>query len=201
MEREAKKKGVRRTMKLGDNPELRRLAAQVGAGQSKPPPGRPSGSGGQRPSSGGGKPPQQPSLPSKFILNSFYGSDGKLRQEIFYDLPRELAQLLATQKLPKTRKPVSMGQLRSLYTGMARFAKPLKEGKIDLATACESFGHFYVQRVVYQGKRGYLPSCLVELIDVHRPLAMSAADEMYGLFLLLKHVLCYYEEPKEGRRE
>jgi hypothetical protein len=182
-------------MKLGDNPDFRRIAGD--RRQGPPQQGR-SGQGGGRPQGpdrGGHQDRQtEQALPQQFVFDSFYDSNGKLRQELFFQSPQDLARLLAKQKLPKTNKPLSMGQLRFLYMGMLRFAKPLNEGKLDWPTAREDFGHFYVQRVVYQAKRGFLPQMLVDLIEKHRQLALSNPREMYGLFLYLKHLLCYYQE-------
>ncbi|MCX7598518.1 MAG: hypothetical protein N2512_06565 [Armatimonadetes bacterium] len=178
-------------MKLGDNPDFRRLAGGGGSGQSKPPPRspsaggqqRPQGASQQRPQAGGGQQPPR-ELPAKFVLDSFYGPDGKLRQELFYDLPRELAKELA-------RAGVSSKGLRSVFVAFQSFAGPLQAGRLDFPTAKERFNKMYVERVARQVGRGMLPHLLQDFFDRHRDLALAAPREMLGLFEYLKNVFCY----------
>lgn len=173
-------------MRLGDDPELRRLAGSGNSGRSNPSPRGQQRSGQQR-SQGGGSQQQQQGLPARFVLDTFYGPDGKLRQEIFYDLPRELAQELS-------RAGLSSKSLRSVFTAFHSFAAELEAGRIDFPTAKERFHKMYVERVQRQVGRRILPRMLQEFFDRHLDLALRDEREMLGLFQYLKNVCCYLPE-------
>lgn len=174
-------------MKLGDNPELRRLAGGGNPGQSKPPSRGPSQGGKQQSVSKPDQQKPQPRLPDKFVLDTFYGPDGKLRQEIFYDLPRELAEELS-------RAGLSSKGLRSVFVAFHSFSAPLQAGRIDFPTAKERFHRMYVERLARQVGRGVVPQMLQDFFDRHRDLALSDQREMLGLFEYLKNVFCYLPE-------
>ncbi len=131
-------------------------------------------------------------LPPDCIFDSFYGDDGRLRQEIFYGAPQQAAEAFACASL-------SAGQLRMLYQGLMAFAAPLREGRTDFADAKERFGIFYTERVIRQEKRGQLPPIVRRLFETHRELALANQKEMLGLFRYLTSILCYFGDRDKSR--
>lgn len=130
-------------------------------------------------------------LPDELVFESFYMPDGTLRAELFYG-----AAVRAAEEFQRARLEVT--QFRRLYQGFSSFAVPLRDGRLDFATAKERFGVFYVERVVRQAKRGYLPEVVKSLVDQHQELALSSREEMLGLFRYLTNILCYFDDKKEG---
>ncbi len=196
-------------MKLGDHPEMRKLADGGGDPTKCPKCGKRKnetfalcrdcdrqdrGGGGRqregRPGQGATK-----TVPDKYVLDTFYGEDGKLHSEIFFELPEGLSGGFHKTGL----KPTA---LRGLYQGFLSFAAPLRDRRMDFATARERFGVFFVERVVRQTKRGHLPELVHDFMDRHRKLALSDRKEMLGLFRYITNVLCYFgdQESKGGGR-
>lgn len=159
-------------MRLGDDPKIRRSLG-----------------GGARSSSGyasrNGE--AQGDLPPELVFDSFYDEKGHLKPALFYEAPEKLATLLKQAKL-------TTNALRQLYQGFRSFAAPLRDGRLDFDAAKERFGSFYVERVVYQTKRGVLPQLAKSFIDRHRELALSNQNEMLGLFRYLNNLLCYFDD-------
>lgn len=189
-------------MRLGDNPDLRRLARDDDDTKC-PRCGGPKSPGFKlcrdcaRDQRGGDRTRDQaPSkLPPKLVLDTFYGPTGKLKPELFFELPQQLAGLLG-QARPRPSKT----GLRSLFQTFRDFAGLLAEGSMDFDTARERFGQFYVERVVRQVTRGFLPPIVQDFFDQHRELALSDQREMLGLFEYLKNTLCYFDEKEEERQ-
>lgn len=199
-------------MKLGDNPEIRR---QLGGGAvsndsdgtrcpecggSKKPEfelcyacSQKQGGGGRAPSGSNARNPEQtPKLASDCVFESFYGENGKLRPQLFFQAPQKLASDLHKAGL-------TPHALRLLYQGFFGFAAPLRDNRLDFATAQERFGVFYVERVVRQTQRGMLPPLMKSLIDSHRDVALRNREEMLGLFRYLTNLLCYFgDQAKKG---
>lgn len=194
-------------MKIGDNPEVRR---QLGVSEEERCPkcggrkrpdfrlcrncaeGAPAGAGrGQSDDQGRDGRSAQSSFPEKLVFDSFYTESGKLKEELFFGAPQQAAELFRRSGLKST-------SFRSLYQAFLGFAGPLRDKRIDFETAKERFGIFYVERVVRQTKRGYLPTNVQELIDRHRSLALSSREEMLGLFRYVMNTYCYFGDQEEG---
>lgn len=131
-------------------------------------------------------------LPSECVFESFYDENSKLRMELF---------ISAAEKAAGSFKAagVKSSQLRALYQAFLSFAGPLRDKRMDFATARERFGVFYVERVVRQHKRGHLPDTVKRLIDAHRELVLSKREELLGLFRYLTNILCYFGDKDEKR--
>lgn len=192
-------------MRLGDNPEIRKQLGGTSDGGASDGTECPQCGGRKKPEfavcydchqrqRSGGQPPRggntaaadPPStLPRECVFDTFYGADGKLRRELFYNAPQQLAAILKTAQL----KPHA---LRLLYQGFLSFAAPLRDNRLDFETARERFGIFYVERVIRQAQRGFLPPLMKDFVDAHRDLALKSREEMLGLFRYLTNVLCYF---------
>jgi len=140
----------------------------------------------------GDRSPAQLTLPDALVFGSFYGENGKLRQEVFFEAPLSAADLFQ-------RAGVSAKALRMLYQGFQGFAAPLRDGRMDFDAAQERFGVFYVERVVRQLQRGLLPEVVKDLVDRHREAALSSPREMLGLFRYLTNILCYFGDKEEAK--
>ena len=134
-----------------------------------------------------GGPP--PSIPSEYIFDTFYIDEQKkkLRQELFYGSPEQLARIFVRSGL----KPTA---LRRLYSYMQSFITPLKTGRIDFESAQERFGVFYTEGIIRQNKRKIIPNVVVELVDKHKSLILSCKEEMLGFFRYITSILCYFDE-------
>lgn len=135
----------------------------------------------EQPAHGG----QAAQLPLECVFKSFYGDDGCLHQKLFYEAPQKAADVFRRAGL----KP---SQFRQLYQGFLGFAAPLRDSPGKFCEARERFGAFYVERVVRQVERKYLPPSVKELIDVHRELALSEPRQMLALFRYVKNIYCYF---------
>lgn len=135
------------------------------------------------PASGGGA----SSLPKDCIFDTFYGADGFLKPDIFYQAPRVAAQIFRDAGLQAS-------QFRQLYQAFLAFAGPLRDNRMVFEAAKEKFGVMYVERVVRQSKRGYLQQPVVDLMLDHRELALSDKREMLALFRYLTNIYCYFGE-------
>jgi len=147
---------------------------------------RRTGGGGERTAS----PPAR--LPDALVFDTFYNAEGKLRPGIFYEAPLQVAELFL-------RAGVKPAPFRRLYQGFLGFAGPLRDGRMDFETARERFGVFYVERVVRQVQRGFMPGVVADVIDRHRDLALSKKLEMLGLFRYVTNILCYFGDKEESR--
>lgn len=135
----------------------------------------------------GSQSPQTQSIPNSYIFDTFYIDEKKtkLRQELFYGCPENLAKIFGREQL----KPTS---LRRLYSGLQSFINPLKLGKIDFEKAQEQFGIFYTEGIIRQNKRDVLPYVVVEFVNQHRELILSSKEEMLGFFRYITSILCYF---------
>lgn len=190
-------------MRLGDDPELRRLAGEDDGtvcpkcGKKKKPEFEFCYECGQKQKGArtgrgqGGEGKQQRgkrsavTLPDSVVFATFFDDEGKLRQELFFEAPQRVADLFQKGGY----KPTA---LRRLYQGFQSFALPLRDGRMDFATAQEKFGVFYVEGVVRQFNREFLPEVVKQFVDRHRELALSGKDEMLGLFRYVTNILCYF---------
>jgi hypothetical protein len=107
------------------------------------------GGGGSAPGTGaaprGPSPPEK--LPDQFAFDSFYDEKGKLRQDLFFDVPEQVADLLVGSGLEKA-------QVRQLYQGLLECTVPIRDGRGDFRLAKERFSASYVEPVVRQHGRG-----------------------------------------------
>jgi len=189
-------------MKLGDIPELQRLrsndpkicpkcggrknprydlCSNCASGESS------------RSEGGSSRPPAGQRLPDEFVFSTFYNERGKLKDSLFYEKAQGLAELFHGEGLKST-------PFRHLYQGFLAFAVPLRDKRMDFDSARERFGIFYVERVVRQTQRGYLPHVVKDFFDRHRDLALSSHEEMLGLFRYLTNVLCYFDKGDKEER-
>lgn len=127
------------------------------------------------------------SLPQECIFDTFYGEDGHLKPEIFFTAPRAAAEKFRGAGLKAS-------QFRQLYQAFLGFAGPLRDKRMDFGAAREKFGVMYVERVVRQRERGYIPREVVDLMVDHRELALSDRREMLALFRYLTNIYCYFGE-------
>jgi hypothetical protein len=145
----------------------------------------------QQSGGGGGRPPAASSsgsasgLPNGAVFESFYGPNGKLRDEIFFAAARDVAQVFRASDYKATA-------FRRLYQGFLGFAGPLRDGRMTFDTARERFGVLYCEGVVRQEQRGYLKPVVRKFVDSHRLLILSRKEEMLGFFRYLTNVLCYF---------
>ena len=132
-------------------------------------------------------------LPSEYIFkDSFYNSEGNLKQELFYGYPKEIAELFANANLKSTA-------LRHIFGSFQRFASKLRDGRITFDKAMEQFGTFYTERIIRQNTRKdsrgnpLLPDIIVEFVNGHKDLALKDEKEMLGLFRYVTNILCYFK--------
>ena len=133
--------------------------------------------------------PQTQSIPSDCIFDTFYIDEKKtkLRQELFYGCPENLAKIFSRSQM----KPTA---LRKLYSGMQIFITPLKNRRIDFEKALEQFGIFYTEGIIRQNKRKVLPDIVVEFVNQHKQLILSSEEEMLGFFRYITSILCYFHD-------
>lgn len=131
-------------------------------------------------------------LPPSFVFDTFYNREtGKLKDELFYDIPEKAAKLFKKEGLTSS-------SFRNLYQGLLSFILPLRDKRISFEEAREKFGIFYTERVVRQNNRNQgdktiMPDIVLEWFNRHRELAISSKEEMLGLFRFITSVLCYFE--------
>ena len=132
---------------------------------------------------------QRLSIPNELIFDTFYIDEDKkkLRQELFYGSPKQLAQIFVRSGL----KPTA---LRKFYAYMQSFIIPLKTERIDFEIAKERFGVFYTEGVIRQNKRKIIPYVVVEFVNKHKSLILSCKEEMLGFFRYITSILCYFDE-------
>jgi len=128
-------------------------------------------------------------LPEECVFTSFYDDSGELYQQLFYDIPQQVAKLLE-------RSGLTQGQLRQIYQGMMSFARPLQDKRITFDAAKTRFGTFYVKQIVRQANRGAIPPVVKTFFDAHRESALSNQHEMLGLFTYVTNVFCYFAGKK-----
>lgn len=124
-------------------------------------------------------------LPQDVVFQSFYGANGKLRPEIFFEAAEAVAKAFRGAGYTSTA-------FRRLYQGFLGFAGPLRDRRLDFETAKERFGALYAEGIVRQQERGYLKPVVKEFVDKHRVLMLSSREEMLGFFRYLTNVLCYF---------
>lgn len=125
------------------------------------------------------------SLPKECVFDTFYGGDGFLKPEMFFTAPRAAAEKFRGAGLKAS-------QFRQLYQAFLAFAGPLRDNRMSFGAAKEKFGIMYVERVVRQHKRGYIPQEVVDLMLDHRTLALTDRREMLALFRYLTNIYCYF---------
>lgn len=131
-------------------------------------------------------------LPSECIFDTFYQDPEKtkLKLELFFKAPQELANFLAL--LP--RKKLSSKQLRMIFTAFQKFAVPLEKERIDFEQAKIEFGKFYRERIERQINRreSPLPREMKIFVDQHKDLIMKDKREMLGFYEYLYSLVCYF---------
>lgn len=175
-------------MKIGDDPELQRMAREMGVrpgGAARQQHGdrrrRRRGEGSQK-----GPPPECLKLPDELAFASFYGDDGRLRPEIFFSAGEGLARRLQGCG-------VSGKAFRTLYMSYKAIAKALLSGRTDMPGARERFGRFYVLRVVRQVERGVVHPIVRDLFDRHRDVILGDEGEFVGFLYYLEAAFCYFK--------
>lgn len=142
---------------------------------------------------GAGGPPRgggPSSLPPECVFTgSFYGTEGRLKQELFFAAPERAAECFR-------RAGLKASQFRQFYQAFLGFAGPLRDGRLDFGTARERFGVLYVERVVRQNNRGLFPDVAKEFVERHRDLALSDRREMLAFFRYVNNSYCYFGETK-----
>lgn len=126
-------------------------------------------------------------LPPECLFPSFYDPSNQLDPKVFYESPKRAADVFR-------RAGLKSSQFRQLYQGLLAFAGPLRDNRLDFATACERFGVFYCERVVRQVERKILPAVVKDLIDAHRDAALRDRREMLALFRYVTNIYCYFGE-------
>ena len=133
-------------------------------------------------------------IPAEYIVkDSFFNSEGNLKEELFISNPKEIARLFVENEL-------NSNALRHLFGSYQRFATKLRDKRIPFDKAREQFQIFYAERVIRQNKRKdsrtkkpLMPDIVVDFIDKHKELALKNEKEMQGLFRYLTNILCYFE--------
>lgn len=125
------------------------------------------------------------SLPEKCIFDTFYNRDnGALKDQIFYDTAKELAQIFE-------QKGLTASGFYQIYLGLRSFITLLQSNRINMDVARERFGKFYVN-LARQNKRGHVPNVVLKWFDEHQSLALSSRKEMLGLYQFIYNVHCYF---------
>ncbi len=130
-------------------------------------------------------------LDDRFVFKTFRVEDWAQKRRLYFDAPRELADLL------RQSRKLSATALRRVFNAYAPFARRLAKERTYWAEAQERFGHFYVTTVVRQTRRRVIPELIQDIFDRHRELALSHPDEMLGLFRYVTYLLCYYGDREE----
>lgn len=160
--------------RMGDDPRNRQALRQIGS---------------RRGQTSGSELPRR--LDDRFVFSTFRTEDWSEKQKLYFDAPRELAEVL------RPSKRLSATALRRVFNAFAAFARRLAKEPAYWPQAQERFGHFYVTAVVRQVKRKVIPEIIQDLFDRHRKLALSSAEEMLGLFKYITYLLCYYGDREE----
>lgn len=173
-------------MKLGDHPDFRKLTGEKEQAQSAPDkqpnnPGKAQSPGSKARSNA----TSSALFPNELLFETFYNDHGRLRMEIFFEAAQQAAQIFHQAQL----KPHA---LRLLFQGFQSVALPLRDNTIEFEEAKERFGIFYVERVVRQHKRGFLPDVVMQFMERHKNVALRNREEMLGLFRYLTNILCYF---------
>jgi len=125
------------------------------------------------------------SLPEGSVFDTFYGADGKLRLEVFFGTPEQVAAAFKASGY-------TASSFRRLYQGFLGFAAPLRDGRISFATARERFGVLYNEGVVRQETRGVVKPVVKQFVDRHRETMLKSREEMLGFFRYLTNVYCHF---------
>jgi hypothetical protein len=139
---------------------------------------------------GGGAPreggtPVPATLPSDLVFESFYDENGTLKLAIFYEAAEKAAEVFRKADLKSS-------SFRRLYQHFLGFAGPLRDGRMDFEPARERFATFWVEGVVRQEQRGFLPSIVKDFVDKHRAAIQRDQREMLAFFRYLTNVYCYF---------
>lgn len=137
---------------------------------------------------GGGQAPQggsPVSLPEGAVFDTFYGADGKLRLEVFFGVPEQVAAAFKASGY-------TASSFRRLYQGFLGFAAPLRDKRIDFDTARERFGVLYNEGVVRQEARGVVKPIVKQFVDRHRETVLRSREEMLAFFRYLTNVYCHF---------
>ncbi|MEM3055048.1 MAG: cold shock domain-containing protein [Candidatus Bathyarchaeia archaeon] len=128
-----------------------------------------------------------PPLPKECLFDTFYDSNGCLKEELFYQAPEKAAEILAQRGLKSNA-------LKATYQAFSSFAIPLESGRIKFEKAKELFNTFFDERIVRQKKRGIINKELFHLFDSHKEVALRSEEEMLGLFRYIKNIVCYFDD-------
>jgi len=126
------------------------------------------------------------------VSDSFYNSNGCLKEELFYKNPAELASRFQIEGLKSSA-------LRNIYNSYLKFALRLKDGRISFEKAKEQFDIFFEERIVRQGNRKgsdnkpLLPQGVISFFEKHKSIARKDEKQMLGLFRYLTNIMCYFK--------
>jgi cold shock CspA family protein len=124
------------------------------------------------------------SLPPGAVFNSFYGKDGRLNPNIFFEAAQDMAVCFERAGLKPT-------QYRQLYQQFLCFITPLRKSKAYFPEAQEKFSILYVERIERAVKRNLFNPIVKDFFDQHKKLTLSSSEEMLGFFRYLTNILCY----------
>lgn len=133
----------------------------------------------------GGGTPAPAALPSDLVFESFYDENGTLKLAIFYEAAEKAAKAFRKADLKSS-------SFRRLYQSFLGFAGPLRDRRMDFPSALERFATFWVEGVVRQEQRGFLPSIVKDFVDKHRAAIERDQREMLAFFRYLTNVYCYF---------
>ena len=120
------------------------------------------------------KDPQQKSLPSNLLLNSYYDAKGVEVEELYIDIPEQLAKLFANEKTPLARK--------QLYDFHRMITKARRQAILKGIDEARPILWQCLTEVKRQYARDVVPESFLIFLEHHLSMAGKDESSLEGFF-------------------